>query len=224
MSTHWVTLQNVVEYSLPAVSQSPQNMHYSTIVRYARLPNNISRAPWVYKTLGPEAIHAVWSQKEGVCPACRLIGHRPGDTGAPGAARARQAGVPRAHDAGGLVPRPDGCCVQGDTVILPEKMLEILAALVRHTWRCPLVGLLLMIAVSALLSWRVCTPHRPHRWVVRKGACPCCGSALFGTTPAYQRLQGLDLVCPENPYLCPACDGTKVAALQRQYRMERADD
>ena len=109
-------------------------------------------------------------------------------------------------------------------MILVEKTLEILAVMVRHTWRCPLVGLLLMIAVSALLSWRVCTPHRPHRWVVRKGACPCCGSALFGTTPAYQRLQGLDLVCPESPYLCPACDGAKVAALQRQYRMERADD
>jgi len=88
----------------------------------------------------------------------------------------------------------------------------------------PLVGLLLMIAVSAVLSWRVCTPHRPHRWVVRKGACPCCGSALFGTTPAYQRLQGLDLVCPASPSLCPACDGAKVAALQRQYRMERADN
>ncbi len=96
--------------------------------------------------------------------------------------------------------------------------------MVRQTWRCPLVGLLLMIAVSAVLSWRVCTPRRPYRWVVRKGACPCCGSALLGTTRAYQRLQGLDLVCPESPYLCPTCDGVTVAALQKQYRIERADD
>ena len=53
--------------------------------------------------------------------------------------------------------------------MLLEKMLEILAAMVSHAWRCPLVGLLLMIAISALLSWRVCTPRRSHRWVVRKG-------------------------------------------------------
>jgi len=114
VSTHWVTLQNVVEYSLPAVSQSPQNMHYSTIVRYARLPNNISRAPWVYKTLGPEAIHAVWSQKEGVCPACRLIGHRPGDTGAPGAARARLPGTPGRRAAG---TRRKGACASSRRVL-----------------------------------------------------------------------------------------------------------
>ena len=105
-----------------------------------------------------------------------------------------------------------------------EKMLEILAALVRYAWRCPLVGLLLMIGVSAVLSWRACTPRQPRRWVVRKGACPCWGSALFGTTRAYQRLQGLDLVCPESLYLCPVCDGAKIAALQGQYHMERAND
>jgi hypothetical protein len=109
-------------------------------------------------------------------------------------------------------------------VIPLEKTLAILAALVSYAWRCPLVGLLLMIGVSAVLSWRACTPRQPHRWVVRKGACPCCGSALFGTTRAYQCLQGLDLVCAESPYLCPVCDGAKVAALQEQYHMERADD
>jgi hypothetical protein len=108
-------------------------------------------------------------------------------------------------------------------MILLEKTLEILAALVRQTWRYPLVGLLLMVAVSAVIAWRASTP-RSHRWVVRKGICPCCGSALFGTTVAYQRLPGLDLVYPESPYLCLACDRAKVAALQGQYRMERADD
>ena len=115
-------------------------------------------------------------------------------------------------------------CVKGDTVILLEKTLAILAALVRYTWHCPLVGLWLMIAVSALLSWRVYTPRTPHRWVVRKGPCPCCGSALFGTTLAYQHLPGLALVYPESPYLCPACDYAKVAALQQQYHLERTDD
>ena len=109
-------------------------------------------------------------------------------------------------------------------MILLEKIREILVALVSDAWRCLLVGLLLMIGVSAVLSWRACTPRQPHRWVVRKGACPCCGSALFGTTRAYQRLQGLDLVCPESLYLCPVCDGAKIAALQGQYHMERADE
>src|SRR5215471_9148659 len=40
---------------------------------------------------------------------------------------------------GGLVPHPDGCGVQGDTVIPLEKTLAILAALVSYAWRCPLV-------------------------------------------------------------------------------------
>jgi hypothetical protein len=93
--------------------------------------------------------------------------------------------------------------LKGDTVILLEKTLAILALMVRQVWRCPLVGLLLMIAVCAVLSWRACTPCRPRRWVVRKGACPCCGSALFGTTPAYQRLPGLDLVYPRKSLSVP---------------------
>ena len=109
-------------------------------------------------------------------------------------------------------------------MILVEKPLAILAALVRQTWHNPLVGLLFMVAVCAGLAWRVCTPSRSHRWVVRKGVCPCCGSAAFGTTVAYQRLPGLDLVYPESPYLYPAYDHAKVTALQQQYHMERADD
>jgi hypothetical protein len=109
-------------------------------------------------------------------------------------------------------------------MILLEKTLDILTVLVRQTWRYPLVGLLLMVAVSAVIAWRASTPRRSDGWVVRKGACPCCGSALFGTTRAYQRLPGLDLVYPESPYLCLACDRAKVAALQRQYHLERADD
>jgi hypothetical protein len=109
-------------------------------------------------------------------------------------------------------------------MLLLEKTFEILAAVVRQPWRYPLVGLLLMVAVSTVVAWRASTPRRPHRWVVRKGVCPCCESALFGTTVAYQRFPGLDLVYPESPYLCPVCDRAKVTALQRHYRLERADD
>ena len=109
-------------------------------------------------------------------------------------------------------------------MLLLEKTFEILAAVVRQPWRYPLVGLLLMVAVCTVLAWRVCTPSRSHRWVVRKGVCPCCGSALFGTTVAYQRFPGLDLVYPESPYLCPVCDRAKVTALQRPYHLEKPDD
>ena len=109
-------------------------------------------------------------------------------------------------------------------MILLEKTLDILAALVRQTWRYPLVALLLMVAASAVLSWWMYTSPRSDRWVVRKGVCPFCGSALFGTTLAYQRLPGLDLVYPESPYLCLTCDRAKVAVLQRQAQLERADD
>ena len=109
-------------------------------------------------------------------------------------------------------------------MILLDKTLDILAALVRQTWRSPLVGLWLIVAVSAVVAWRASTPSRSHRWVVRKGICPCCGRVLFGTTLAYQRLPGLALVYPESPYLCPACDHAKVTALQQQYHMERTDD
>ena len=105
-----------------------------------------------------------------------------------------------------------------------EKTLDILTALVRQTWRDPVVWLLLIVAVSAVLAWRASTPRRSDRWVVRKGACPCCGRALFGTTLAYQRLPGLALVYPESPYLCPACDGAKVTALQQHSHLESADD
>jgi hypothetical protein len=109
-------------------------------------------------------------------------------------------------------------------MILLEKTLDILTVLVRQTWRSPLVGLLLMVAVSAVIAWRASTPSRSDRWVVRKGVCPGCGRALFGTTRAYQRLPELALVSPESPYLCPACDRAKVAALQQHYQLERADD
>ena len=102
-------------------------------------------------------------------------------------------------------------------MLLVEKTLAILAALVHQTWRYPLVGLLLMIAVSVVIAWRASAPSRSHRWVVRKGICPCWGSVLFGTTLAYQRFPGLALVYPRISLICvpsvitprsPRCSGT----------------
>ena len=57
------------------------------------------------------------------------------------------------------------------------------------------------------------TPKTSHRWVVRRGECPFCGSDLFGTTHAYQRLDLLDTVLPETQYLCIDCDREKVSEL-----------
>ena len=73
-----------------------------------------------------------------------------------------------------------------------------------------------MVAASAMFAWRASTPGRSHCGVMRKGRGPCCGRALFGTTLAYQRLPGLDLVYPRKSLSVPACDRTKVTALQRQ--------
>jgi hypothetical protein len=52
-----------------------------------------------------------------------------------------------------------------------------------------------------------------HPWVVRRGECPFCGNALFGTTHAYQRLDLLETILPESQYLCIDCDQQKVSAL-----------
>ena len=105
--------------------------------------------------------------------------------------------------------------------MLLEKTLAILAHIVTRHMSFVLAGLVLVLGAAFWLCKKV---HMASRWVVRKGACPGCGSALFGTTSIYQHLPGLDLVYPESPYLYPAYDHAKVTALQQQYHMERADD
>ena len=102
-----------------------------------------------------------------------------------------------------------------------EQTLAILASRVTQHLPLALMGLVLVVGAAVWLCEQV---HTPSRWVVRKGACPCCGSALFGTTSVYQHLPGLDRICPESPYLCLTCDGIKIAALQRHYRAESVDE
>ncbi len=102
-----------------------------------------------------------------------------------------------------------------------EQALATLASRVTQHVPLALMGLVLVVGAAVCLCEKV---HTPSRWVVRKGACPCCGSALFGTTSVYQHLPGLDLVCPESPYLCLTCDRTKIAALQQHYRADRVDE
>ena len=105
--------------------------------------------------------------------------------------------------------------------MLLEKTLATLASIVTQHLPLALAGLVLVVGAAVCLCEKV---HTPSRWVVRKGACPCCGSALFGTTSVYQHLPGLDRICPESPYLCLTCDGIKIAALQQHYRADRVDE
>jgi len=105
--------------------------------------------------------------------------------------------------------------------MLLEKTLAILAHIVTRHLPLILAGFVLVVGAVFWLCEKV---HTASRLVVRRGACPCCGSALFGTTSVYQHLPGLDLVCPESPYLCLTCDRTKIAALQQHYRADRVDE
>ena len=105
--------------------------------------------------------------------------------------------------------------------MLLEKTLATLASIVTQYLPLALAGFVLVVGAICWLCEKV---HTASTWVVRKGACPCCGSALFGTTSVYQHLPGLDLMCPESPYLCLTCDRTKIAALQQHYRADRVDE
>jgi hypothetical protein len=101
-----------------------------------------------------------------------------------------------------------------------EQTLASLADIVVRHLPLVLVGLALVLGAVASL----CQPGQTSApRGVRKGVCPCCGSALFGTTRDYQQLPGLERVCPESPYLCLTCDRTKIAAVQQHYHAERAE-
>ena len=105
--------------------------------------------------------------------------------------------------------------------MLLEQTLATLVSLVTKHLPLALGGLVLAVGAAIWLCEKV---HTPSPWVVRKGACPCCGSALFGTTAVYQHLPGLDRICPESPYLCLTCDHAKVTALQQHYRDDGGDE
>ena len=105
--------------------------------------------------------------------------------------------------------------------MLLAQTLATLAYRVAQHVPLALAGFVLVVGAVCRLCGK---GQPPSPWVVRKGACPCCGSALFGTTSVYQHLPGLDRLCPESPYLCLTCDGIKIAALQRHYRADRVDE
>jgi hypothetical protein len=81
------------------------------------------------------------------------------------------------------------------------------------------VDLWFVVCLALLLGGFACIfrlfrpPRTAHCWMVRRGECPFCGSVLFGTTQAYQRLDLLDTVLPETQYLCIDCDQEKVSEL-----------
>ena len=102
-----------------------------------------------------------------------------------------------------------------------EHTLATLAYQVARHVPLALAGLVLVIGAVACLCGK---GQMPSPWVVRKGAYPCCGSALFGTTLVYQHLPGLDRVCPESPYLCLTYDRTKLVAVQQQYHTDRTEE
>ena len=104
-----------------------------------------------------------------------------------------------------------------------DPQLAILGHLVSRFW-LPGGGVLLLVALAILLYRHVHRTPRTAQLVVRKGVCPCCESALFGTTAIYQHLDRLNLVDPDSPYLCPTCDGVKVAALQRHWPVEHSNE
>ena len=75
--------------------------------------------------------------------------------------------------------------------MLLEQTLATLASRVARHLPLALAGLVLVVGAVV----RLCGKGQPPApWGVRKGICPGCGSALFGTTSVYQHLPGLALV------------------------------
>lgn len=99
-----------------------------------------------------------------------------------------------------------------------------LATLLRHPGSWFLVWSMVLLWLGLLLCYLASTRRTPRHWVVRKGECPGCGSALFGTTQSYESLHRLETLSPDNLYLCTSCDRAKVTALLSKYHLELADD
>lgn len=103
-------------------------------------------------------------------------------------------------------------------------MLETVASLFSD------VGLWLSVWVAALIGFSAFilrssnTPQKPRLWVVRRGECPFCGYALFGTTPEYRRLYIPEHLTPKSQYLCVSCDREKVVDFLSKFRLGLTDD
>ena len=93
------------------------------------------------------------------------------------------------------------------------QILEALTNLFSQGGFWLVICIALLVGGSAYLFHVAYTPKTSNTWVVRRGECPFCGNALFGTTRAYQLLEFLDTVSPEDQYLCIDCDQEKVSEL-----------
>jgi hypothetical protein len=96
---------------------------------------------------------------------------------------------------------------------LLHQILEALTSLFTQVDLWLVVCLIILLGGFVYIA-RLTRPLKmAHPWVVRRGECPFCGSVLFGTTRAYQRLDLLDTILPESQYLCTDCDQQKVSEL-----------
>jgi hypothetical protein len=93
------------------------------------------------------------------------------------------------------------------------QILETLVNLFSQVELWLVMGIVVLVGGSAYIFHVAYTPKTSNTWVVRRGECPFCGNALFGTTRAYQLLELLDTVSPEDQYLCTDCDQEKVSEL-----------
>ena len=94
------------------------------------------------------------------------------------------------------------------------QILEALATLFSQGGFWLVLCIALLLGGAAYIFHVVCTPKTSGTWVVRRGECPFCGNALFGTTRTYRLLDLLETVSPESQYLCTSCDQEKVSELQ----------
>jgi hypothetical protein len=86
--------------------------------------------------------------------------------------------------------------------MLLAQTLATLAYRVAQHVPLALTGFVLVVGAVCRLCGK---GQPPSPWVVRKGACPCGGSALCGTTAVSQHLPGLDHVCLARPSLSLNC-------------------
>ena len=98
-------------------------------------------------------------------------------------------------------------------MILLDQLRETLGTLFNQGEPWLVAGLVALGGLSCWIFRLACSLRKVRLWVIRKGECPFCGQALFGTTEAYQRLCVLDVGTFENQYLCTACDKRKIAGL-----------
>jgi len=106
-------------------------------------------------------------------------------------------------------------------MIFLDKTLNMLAALFSYTGLWIMIWVAVLVAVSIFIIRISRAAKQPRPWTVRKGECPFCGTALLGTTKAYQRLRLLDTMTPESEYLCLRCDREKVTGILSMLGEER---